>query len=70
VCRLAAETDQKGRDWLPLSPAVAVESTRLPEPLHKDPADQIIVATARILDCPLVTYDRKIRAYRSVRLAG
>ncbi len=54
---------------VPLSPAIAIESTRLPEPFHKDPADQIIVAAARVLECPLVTYDGKILAYKSVPLA-
>ncbi len=53
---------------LPLTPEIAIESTRLPQPFHKDPADQIIVATARILDCPLVTCDTKIRAYSHVQL--
>jgi PIN domain nuclease of toxin-antitoxin system len=33
---------------------------------HRDPADQIIVATARIHDCPLVTQDAKILAYSHV----
>jgi len=44
-----------------LSPEIAVESTQLPGEFHRDPADQIIVATARINDCPLVTSDKKIR---------
>lgn len=30
---------------------------------HGDPADRLIVATARALDCPLVTADEKILAY-------
>ena len=54
---------------LPLSAEVAVESTRLPGTFHRDPADQLIVATARVYDCPLVTLDRLIRAYPHVRLA-
>ena len=32
----------------------------------RDPADQIIVATAIIYDCPVVTSDEKIRAYPHV----
>ena len=52
---------------LELSPAIAVESTRLPQPFHRDPADQMIVATARIHDCPLVTADDKILKYAHVR---
>ena len=30
---------------------------------HKDPADRTIVVTAKLLDCPLVTSDREIRAF-------
>jgi PIN domain nuclease of toxin-antitoxin system len=53
---------------LDLSPRICVESTQLPGTFHRDPADQIIVATARILDAPLVTVDAKILAYPHVRL--
>jgi PIN domain nuclease of toxin-antitoxin system len=53
---------------LPLSPAIAVESTRLPQPFHKDPADELIVASARVLACPLITYDGKILNYPHVQL--
>ncbi len=53
---------------LNLTPEIALESTQLPKPFHKDPADQIIVATARIYDCPLVTVDSKIRDYPYVSL--
>jgi PIN domain nuclease of toxin-antitoxin system len=56
-----------GVQLLPLTPAIAVESTQLPPPFHKDPADQIIVATARIYQCPIVSLDRKIREYGHVR---
>ena len=52
---------------LPLSPAVAVASTRLPGTFHPDPADRFLVAQARDLNIPLVTADSKIRAYPHVR---
>lgn len=58
-----------GMGLLPLSPEVAVESTQLPGPFHRDPADQIIVATARIYQCPLVSLDQRIRAYPHVQIA-
>jgi PIN domain nuclease of toxin-antitoxin system len=48
-----------------LSPEIAVESTVLRD-FHKDPADQIIVATARILSMRLVTADRQILDYPDV----
>jgi PIN domain nuclease of toxin-antitoxin system len=51
-----------------LSPEIAIESTNLPGEFHKDPADQIIVATARTYDCDLVTLDKAIRSYPHVRL--
>ena len=53
---------------LPLTPAIAVASTQLPQPFHKDPADQLIVATARQLDCPLATDDAGMLAYPEVKL--
>lgn len=54
---------------LPLTPEIAIESTRLPDPFHKDPADRILVATARVLSIPVVTEDCKILAYPHVRCA-
>jgi PIN domain nuclease of toxin-antitoxin system len=45
-----------------LSPEIAVESTRL-SGFHRDPADQIIAATSRILGLPLVTADSHLRDY-------
>lgn len=48
-----------------LSPAIAVESTHL-EGFHKDPADQLIVATARVAGWPLISADERIRAYSRV----
>jgi len=55
-----------GVQILALTPEVAIESTHLPLPFHRDPADQIIVATARLHRCPLVTSDEKILRYRFV----
>jgi PIN domain nuclease of toxin-antitoxin system len=46
-----------------LSPSVAVESTRLPGQPHRDPADRILIATARLLGAALVTRDENILAY-------
>jgi PIN domain nuclease of toxin-antitoxin system len=52
---------------LDLSSAIVVESTRLPQPFHNDPADQMIVGTARIHDSLLATADDKILNYAHVR---
>ena len=48
-----------------LSPEIAVESTQL-KGFHKDPADQIIVATSRVLGMPLLTSDRRILDFPDV----
>ena len=50
-----------------LTRPILVESCQLPQPLPGDPADQIIVATARHHEAVLVTKDRKIRDYSHVR---
>ena len=55
--------DYPGVRLIELTPEIAIESSQLPGDFHRDPADQIIVATARIYDCPLVTSDGKILKY-------
>ncbi len=52
-----------GVQILALTPEIAVASTQLPGEFHREPADQIIVATARVHDCALVTSDGKISDY-------
>ncbi len=47
----------------PISPEVAVASTRLPGALHADPADRMIAATARHLGSTLVTADQLLLDY-------
>ena len=51
---------------LALTRRIAVELTTLPGQFHKDPADQIIVATARVWRCPLLTVDGKLLDYPHV----
>jgi PIN domain nuclease of toxin-antitoxin system len=48
---------------VPLTPEIALASSRLPQPFHGDPADRIIVATARSLGARVVTRDSKILEY-------
>jgi PIN domain nuclease of toxin-antitoxin system len=45
---------------------IGVKSVELPGIFHKDPADRIIVATARKYGVPIVTADEKIRGYPHV----
>ena len=49
-------------ELLPLSARIAVMAAEL-EWQHGDPADRLIIATARELGCPLLTSDKKILAY-------
>jgi PIN domain nuclease of toxin-antitoxin system len=42
----------------PLEPEIAVASNRLPFDIHADPADRILVATARHLGATFVTADK------------
>jgi PIN domain nuclease of toxin-antitoxin system len=58
-----------GVHLLPLTPEIAIESTQLPGSFQRDPADRIIVATARRLRCPLVTLDQRIQSYAHVQVA-
>lgn len=46
-----------------LSPEVLVESTRLPGQAHGDPADRMLIATARRLGAALATRDEAILSY-------
>jgi PIN domain nuclease of toxin-antitoxin system len=55
---------------LELTPQIVVEATQLPGDFHRDPADQLIVATARIHRIPLATVDRKILTYEEVETLG
>ena len=48
--------------------AIAKELLNLPSSFHRDPADRLIVATARALDLPVLTHDRSIRGSKLVRL--
>ena len=60
------------REWLDLavapplvrrqgiSPAIAAEVAALPDSFHRDPADRILVATARVMGATLLTNDRRI----------
>lgn len=72
------ELDRDVRQWvtfassypgltvLPIEPADTLESTALPGDFQGDPIDRVLVALARRLDCPIVTSDKAIRAYRHV----
>jgi PIN domain nuclease of toxin-antitoxin system len=50
-------------NFIPVDNRIAVEANRLPGDFHRDPADRLIVATARLLQVPLITADTKILDY-------
>jgi len=66
---LRGALDYPGVEPVGLRPEIVVESPPLPRPFHRDPADQIIVATSRVLDLPLLTADSRLIAYEHVAKA-
>ena len=54
-------------NFLPVSNRIALKSVRLPGPLHSDPVDRMIIATALTLGAVLVTKDEKILSYPHVQ---
>jgi len=54
-------TQIDGVRFLPVDNEIGIKSTVLPGSFHSDPADRMIVATARALAVPLVTVDEKTR---------
>jgi PIN domain nuclease of toxin-antitoxin system len=51
----------------PLTPEIAIESVHLPGDLHGDPADRMLVATARVLGATLATKDARLIRYSRQR---
>lgn len=64
---MAAVETINGMRFIPVDHQIAVASVQLPVGLHKDPADRILVATAMLLNIPIVTADQKMHAYPHVR---
>jgi PIN domain nuclease of toxin-antitoxin system len=52
-----------GLELVPLTPEIALDSSRLPAVFHGDPADRIIVATARSMAARLLTRDQRLAEY-------
>ncbi|MGD0131528.1 MAG: type II toxin-antitoxin system VapC family toxin [Bryobacteraceae bacterium] len=57
-----------GIDVAPLTPEIMIESVHLPGDLHGDPADRMLVATARVLGATLLTKDDQLIRYSRQRL--
>jgi PIN domain nuclease of toxin-antitoxin system len=65
---LARATDERILSVLPLDRDVVIALDALPSTFHGDPADRLIVATARTHALPLATRDAAIRRARVARL--
>lgn len=50
-------------DELPVTTSLLIASCFLPQPIHNDPTDRILIATAREHDLTIITRDRAILAY-------
>ncbi|MBW2409306.1 MAG: type II toxin-antitoxin system VapC family toxin [Deltaproteobacteria bacterium] len=64
---IKAALDMPKLRLVPLTPVLAYRSTALPQTFHSDPANQIIVATAREENATILTKDERILAYEHVR---
>jgi PIN domain nuclease of toxin-antitoxin system len=53
---------------LPITPDVVADAMQLPDFPNRDPADELIVATARVHNLTLVTSDSKLKGYRHARI--
>ena len=53
--------------FVPVTNSIAVKSVHLPLPLHPDPADRIIIATALTAGSPLVTKDKRLLGYPHIK---
>lgn len=48
---------------VPFTSEIALDAAYLPGVMHRDPSDRWLIATARVLQVPLLTRDRAILAY-------
>ena len=64
---LDSATAMSGLHMFELTRPVLVEACQLPDGFHGDPADQLIVATARHHGAVLITKDERIRKYVHVQ---
>ena len=53
--------------FIAVSNSIAIKSVNLPQPLHPDPADRIIIATALSAGASLITQDKKLLDYPHVK---
>jgi PIN domain nuclease of toxin-antitoxin system len=63
---IESSTDDLLLQHLPVTCSIAVEAYALPEPFHRDPADRLLVSTARIHQCTLLTANERLLDYKHV----
>lgn len=56
-----------GIRFVPVDNKIAAQSVNLPDPLHKDPANRMIIATALQVGAKLITSDQKILDYPHIQ---
>ncbi len=61
------QIDNHGWNIVPISLEIVEEAYALPEPIHRDPADRLLIATARVEDLTILTTDRLILEYPHVK---
>jgi PIN domain nuclease of toxin-antitoxin system len=59
--------DLNGWNLLALTIAIMEEAYSLPDPIHRDPVDRILIATSRQEDMTIITTDRLILDYPHVK---
>jgi PIN domain nuclease of toxin-antitoxin system len=59
--------ERNGWNLLPLTIEIMEEAYSLPDPIHRDPVDRILIATGRLEDMTIITTDRLILGYPHVR---
>jgi len=64
---LSYALDKTGIQVFEINPKIAIDVCNLPGDFHKDPADRLIVATARVNNLTLITKDEKILKYSHVK---
>jgi len=59
--------ERNGWNLLPLTIEIMEEAYSLPDPVHRDPVDRILIATSRLEDMTIMTTDRLILDYPHVK---
>jgi PIN domain nuclease of toxin-antitoxin system len=59
--------ERNGWNLLPLTMDIMEEAYSLPEPIHRDPVDRILIAASRVEDMTIITTNRLILAYPHVK---